>query len=518
MRLAAGARRLLRCSARSNPVAHDLLCRPISSNHAPLAPVARVYRAALRRRVAAAGGCGLLAGAAAAVFTSRRCACEVHTDAPTQMSAPAAPQKQPDAASPDQYRLTRDHYSVWRGDGTRVSFDELIDSALQSDVILMGEEHDDRVTHALQLELFSTLHARLSDSRQLALAMEMFETDVQPVIDDYLGGHIREKDFLMDARPWNNYAADYKPLVEFAKSRGLPVVASNAPRRYVSLLGRGGGQDSLAALSPASQALLPPLPIPAPSEEYRQIFLGQMAPAMEQRKADASRPADSVWVAAQDGKSYEVEAIVARREGSKGEEYLVKWVGFGEGENTWEQASAVQGDVQRLLSGRGSQDSKGAKRAKDSSQKPQAAGDGACPYIGFDHTKLNSMLEAQGLWDASMAWTLAQFHQRTTLAVDSNGGSEASEAAAAGLVLHINGSFHSRGRRGIPERLAQYSAHAGTAVPAPRCLIVTCASCADVTKFPDYLAPFASSGGTGDDFIVLTDGMVAPSFEIQHPI
>eukprot|EP01044_Picomonas_judraskeda_P034083 COSAG03_NODE_13963_length_482_cov_0.731070_1_plen_110_part_01 len=86
------------------------------------------------------------------------------------------------------------HCSIWCGDGTPATFEELVASAVESDVVLIGEEHDDRVTHALQLDLLSALNSRLSNTRQLALAMEMFETDVQPIIDDYLDGHIREKD------------------------------------------------------------------------------------------------------------------------------------------------------------------------------------------------------------------------------------------------------------------------------------------------------------------------------------
>ncbi len=415
------------------------------------------------------------------------------------------------------------HYSVWRGDGTPATFEDVVAAAVEADVVLMGEEHDDRVTHALQLDLLSALHSRLSDTRQLALAMEMFETDIQPVIDDYLGGHIREKDFVMDARPWNNYASDYRPLVEYAKNHGLQVLASNAPRRYVSLLGRGGGQDSLCALGPASRALLPPLPIPEASDAYRKIFMGHMAPAMKQR--DATHASDSVWALAADGQSYEVEAIIAQREGPKGKEYLIKWRGFPEGDSSWHAPNILRGDFQQLLPTAASsvQDCpvrQDAESAVVSGRATTSADEGACPYIGFDHTKLAAMLEAQCLWDASMAWTLAKFHCQTH--AEGAGDSEATGKAhsAAGLVLHINGSFHSRGRRGIPERLAQYCASgdgpgAGTGA---RCLVVTCATSTDVANFPAHLAAFASTGGTGDDFIILTDDIVSPSFEIEHPV
>jgi uncharacterized iron-regulated protein len=62
--------------------------------------------------------------------------------------------------------------------------------------------------------------ATQSAPRVLSLGMEMFESDVQGVIDEYLAGHIRERDFHTDARCWNNYATDYRPMLEFARSEG----------------------------------------------------------------------------------------------------------------------------------------------------------------------------------------------------------------------------------------------------------------------------------------------------------
>lgn len=76
-------------------------------------------------------------------------------------------------------------------------------------------------------------------ARRVVLSLEMFERDVQHVLDEYLSGTVPERD-LRDARPWPNYVSDYRPLVEFAKSNGLSVVAANAPRRYVSIAGRRG--------------------------------------------------------------------------------------------------------------------------------------------------------------------------------------------------------------------------------------------------------------------------------------
>jgi len=107
-----------------------------------------------------------------------------------------------------------------------------------------------------------------------ALSMEMFETDCQTVLNEYLGGMIREKNFLTDARVWHNYK-DYRPLIETAKANNLPVVAANAPGRYVSMVNKMG-LPSLNNLSAIAKTYLPPLPIDTATGAYYQKFLSTM--------------------------------------------------------------------------------------------------------------------------------------------------------------------------------------------------------------------------------------------------
>jgi uncharacterized iron-regulated protein len=96
--------------------------------------------------------------------------------------------------------------------------------------------------------------------------MEMFERDVQPVMDEYLSGAIREKYFKKDARIWSNYK-DYRPMVELAKEKGLDVVCANAPSRYTNLAGRKG-QSALVALPQASKQFFAPLPYDTARGKY----------------------------------------------------------------------------------------------------------------------------------------------------------------------------------------------------------------------------------------------------------
>ena len=85
---------------------------------------------------------------------------------------------------------------------------------------------------------------------------------------------------LLSSRPWNNYKQDYRPLVELAKTDNLPVIAANAPRRYVNMVSRNG-RDSLDALSPDAKRWLAPLPYNQASENYANKFKALMGASPE---------------------------------------------------------------------------------------------------------------------------------------------------------------------------------------------------------------------------------------------
>ncbi|HEX3486078.1 MAG TPA: ChaN family lipoprotein [Micropepsaceae bacterium] len=118
-----------------------------------------------------------------------------------------------------------------------VSVDQAADALKDYDVIFLGEWHDHAGNHLAEMALFRALQARTPN---LALSMEMFERDVQPVVDDYMAGRIGEDALRSRGRAWGNYAESYRPLVEFAKDHGLPVIAANAPASVVRCVGLEG--------------------------------------------------------------------------------------------------------------------------------------------------------------------------------------------------------------------------------------------------------------------------------------
>lgn len=171
-------------------------------------------------------------------------------------------------------------FRVFDGEGGPKSISDIIDAAERNEVIFLGELHDDAVGHAFQAEVFRRIVERFGSTRDIALSLEMFERDVQVVIDEYVNGLISEQHFLLSSRPWGNYRWDYRPLVELAREKRLPVIAANAPRRYVNMVSRKG-RDSLNALSKEAKRWIAPLPYPEPSRKYSAKFRALMGTSPE---------------------------------------------------------------------------------------------------------------------------------------------------------------------------------------------------------------------------------------------
>jgi uncharacterized iron-regulated protein len=175
------------------------------------------------------------------------------------------------------------HYRAFDSKGNAVTLQSIIDALEHADVLFIGETHDDPVAHLIEAEMFRRADERYGSAsagkRAVALSLEMFERDVQTVLDEYLAGFITERHFLLSSRPWRNYETDYRPLVEYARTHKLPVIAANAPARYVSRVSNEG-PDSLKTLSPAAKSWLPPLPFPPASEGYAAKFTRFMQGSM----------------------------------------------------------------------------------------------------------------------------------------------------------------------------------------------------------------------------------------------
>lgn len=147
-------------------------------------------------------------------------------------------------------------YVLYNAKGKKVNYRAMMKQLIKQDMVLIGEFHNNPISHWLQLEI--TKDAK--QQRNLILGAEMFEQDNQAALDQYLQGKLSAKRLDSSARLWPNYKTDYAPLVNFAKANNIAFAATNIPRRYASMVSKTGF-DVLDSLPDAEKKWIAPLPI-----------------------------------------------------------------------------------------------------------------------------------------------------------------------------------------------------------------------------------------------------------------
>lgn len=166
---------------------------------------------------------------------------------------------------------------MFSGDaGLALNWSDLMKAVAWADVIILGEQHDDGIAHAVQQAVVEDVFARWPKS---ALSMEMLERDEQALVDDYMEDIITAEDFAKwtFSEKWageGSWANWYHPMIDTAKQAGGKVIAANAPRRYVRLA-RLEGYGRLRSLSPQRRKLFD-LPKSFDDDGYRRRFYDLM--------------------------------------------------------------------------------------------------------------------------------------------------------------------------------------------------------------------------------------------------
>ena len=153
------------------------------------------------------------------------------------------------------YAQQKPAYILYNAQGKKVSYKKMIKQLAKKDIVLFGEFHNNAIAHWLELAVAKDL----SEYRNLIFGAEMFEADNQQALNNYLLGKISAKGLDSTARLWSNYKTDYAPIVNFAKEKKAPFIATNIPRRYASLVSKKGFEalDTLSALEKTWMAPLP---------------------------------------------------------------------------------------------------------------------------------------------------------------------------------------------------------------------------------------------------------------------
>ena len=156
------------------------------------------------------------------------------------------------------FRSDKPAYQLYTPNLKATTYAKLLRQATDADVVLFGELHNNPICHWLELQLTKDLQAEKKGN--LVLGAEMFETDNQIALSDYVQGRTTGKELAAQARLWPNYDTDYKPIIDFAREQHVPFIATNVPRQYARLVSRRG-LVALDTISTDAKRQIAPLPL-----------------------------------------------------------------------------------------------------------------------------------------------------------------------------------------------------------------------------------------------------------------
>ena len=204
---------------------------------------------------------------------------------------------------------TPEIYRIFDAQGKEVSYEKMIKTVSATDVVFFGEIHNCVISHWMELKV---LEALTENNKKLKVGMEMLEADNQLIIEEYTSSLISSDRFEEECRLWPNHSTDYEPLVYYAKRHHLPLIATNVPRRYASVV-KEKGLAFLDSLSAEAKRYLPKLPIKYVENKNAQegfALMGLLGKAKETKpqlmaQAQAIKDATMGWFIAQNLKKGE---------------------------------------------------------------------------------------------------------------------------------------------------------------------------------------------------------------------
>jgi len=150
-------------------------------------------------------------------------------------------------------------YVIYDNKGQKVSYAQMVQTLADADVCLFGEQHNDPISHWLELSLVKSLHQIKKD--KFVTGAEMWESDNQLMMDEMMKSKMVDgKSYTESSKLWPNFTTDYKPILLYARKNNIPFVCTNIPRRYARIVYQKG-IEYLDSLGSQAKSYMPPLPI-----------------------------------------------------------------------------------------------------------------------------------------------------------------------------------------------------------------------------------------------------------------
>ncbi|MDD2853332.1 MAG: ChaN family lipoprotein [Desulfuromonadaceae bacterium] len=137
-------------------------------------------------------------------------------------------------------------------DRQAVTFPQMIAGLQGAEVVFVGETHDDKRHHDTQLGIIRTLQMNVIPQ---AIGLEMFQSDSQKQLDDWVEGNMSEQRFVEIYRKnWSYDWSLYRDIFIYARDNRIPLIALNIPKAIILKVARQG----YASLTPAELKHIPP--------------------------------------------------------------------------------------------------------------------------------------------------------------------------------------------------------------------------------------------------------------------
>ena len=162
------------------------------------------------------------------------------------------PEESLEVETGEEPMLTAGIWDVERGEA--VEKEEFFRRMESMTVVLVGESHGTEFHHQVQSAIYEEMSRRRPG--EVLLGMEMVEHRFQEVLDAYLGGEVREEEWLEEVEWSTRWGVDpelYAPMWRLAREKEQRVVGLNAQRELVRRVREVG----LEGLSEEERAGLP---------------------------------------------------------------------------------------------------------------------------------------------------------------------------------------------------------------------------------------------------------------------
>ncbi len=137
-------------------------------------------------------------------------------------------------------------------DRKTISYGQMIDDIRKAKLIFVGETHDNKLHHRLQLDVIKGLH----DLKiPIAVGLEMFTADNQNILDRWIAGTISEDNFIQAYYAnWNFPWPLYGDIFLYVKDNKMPLIGLNISPETAQKVARSG----FSSLAKEEREKLPP--------------------------------------------------------------------------------------------------------------------------------------------------------------------------------------------------------------------------------------------------------------------